>query len=97
MMATAKTTAEKKPTATKKTVLSKTKTTSAAKPKAEKKVPVNKAPAKKTSISKATKANSAERYKMTEVAAYFIAERENFGGSAVDYWIAAEIQIGKMY
>jgi hypothetical protein len=34
---------------------------------------------------------------MTEVAAYFIAERDSFAGSAVDYWIAAEIQIGKMY
>ena len=96
-MATAKITTEKKPTAAKKTAVSKTKATSAAKPKAEKKVPEKKAPAKKTSISKATKANSAERYKMTEVAAYFIAERDNFSGSAVDYWIAAEIQIGKMY
>jgi hypothetical protein len=87
-MATAKTTAEKKPTAAKKAT--------ASKPKAEKKVSVKAAPAKTPSQSKATKTNSAERYKMTEVAAYFIAERDSFAGNAVDYWIAAEIQIGKM-
>ncbi len=85
-MATAKKTAAKKPTATK----------TAAKPKAEKKAPVKKASAKTASKSKATNANSAERYRMTEVAAYFIAERNNFSGNAVDYWIAAEVQIGKM-
>lgn len=85
-MATEKTTAAKKTTTTK----------AAAKPKAEKKAPVKKVAAKTAGKSKATSANTAERYKMTEVAAYFIAERDNFAGNAVDYWIAAEVQIGKM-
>jgi len=37
-----------------------------------------------------------ERYKMTEVAAYFLAERNNFSGNPVEYWRAAEAQISQM-
>ncbi|HEX5539063.1 MAG TPA: DUF2934 domain-containing protein [Methylophilaceae bacterium] len=37
-----------------------------------------------------------ERYKMTEVAAYFLAERNNFSGNPVEYWRAAEVQISNM-
>lgn len=79
-MATAKKTTEKKPAAKK--------AAAPAKPKAEKKTTAKKA--------SASKSNSAERYKMIEVAAYFIAERDNFSGNAVDYWIAAEKQISSM-
>lgn len=34
-----------------------------------------------------------ERYKMIEVAAYYLAEKNGFAGSAADYWIDAEIII----
>jgi len=37
-----------------------------------------------------------ERYRMTEVAAYFMAERNNFSGNPVEYWQAAESQIRQM-
>lgn len=43
--------------------------------------------------SKASTANLQERYKMIEVAAYYIAEKNGFSGNPVDYWIAAEAQI----
>lgn len=34
-----------------------------------------------------------ERYRMVEVAAYYIAERNRFAGSPVEYWTEAEAQI----
>ena len=37
-----------------------------------------------------------ERYRMTGVAAYFMAERNNFSGNPVEYWQAAESQISQM-
>ena len=37
-----------------------------------------------------------ERYRMVEVAAYFLAERNNFSGSPVDYWSQAEAQIAQL-
>lgn len=37
-----------------------------------------------------------ERYNMIQVAAYYLAERDNFAGSPVDYWIAAEAQVSSM-
>lgn len=37
-----------------------------------------------------------ERYRMTEVAAYFMAERNNFAGNPVEYWRAAEAQVSSM-
>lgn len=37
-----------------------------------------------------------ERYNMIQVAAYYLAERDNFSGSPVDYWIEAEAQISSM-
>lgn len=37
-----------------------------------------------------------ERYRMTEVAAYFIAEHDNFDGNPIEYWQAAESQISRM-
>lgn len=93
-MATAKTT-EKKP-ATKKPAASKPKAVVAGKAKSVKKAAAEKAPAKKVSKTTITKIGAAERYKMVETAAYFIAERNNFAGTSADYWIAAEVQIKKM-
>ncbi len=34
---------------------------------------------------------------MIEVAAYYIAEKHGFAGSAVDYWVQAEIEINAKY
>jgi hypothetical protein len=34
---------------------------------------------------------------MTEVAAYYIAQKNGFAGNASDYWIAAEAQISDLY
>lgn len=46
----------------------------------------------KTSI----KISPEERYRMVEVAAYFLAERNGFAGSPVEYWSTAEAQISKL-
>lgn len=66
-----------------------------------KKVAAKKSVAKKTTVIKtsktsSTKISAAERYRMVETAAYFIAERNGFAGSSADYWIAAEVQIKRM-
>ncbi len=55
---------------------------------------------KKTSTTRkrATKkrtVSAEERYKMTEVAAYFIAENHNFQGNPTDFWIAAEAEVNE--
>lgn len=54
------------------------------------------AAAKKAAAPKITKLSAEERYRMTEVAAYFMAERNKFAGNPIDYWSAAEAQIGQM-
>ena len=85
--------AAKKPAAAKAEPANKTATT-AAKPAATKKPA-----AKKPATAKATKSRKIggeERYRMIEVAAYFLAERNGFKGNPVEYWTAAEIQISKM-
>jgi hypothetical protein len=64
----------------------------AKKPAAEKKPAATKKPA----AAKANKVGPEERYRMVEVAAYFLAERSSFKGNPVDYWTAAEIQISKL-
>ena len=84
-MATTKPAAEKKTT---------TRTT-AAKPAAEKKAPAKKAAAPKKIAKKAPSLSAGDRYKMIEVAAYYLAEKNGFSGNTVDYWIAAEIEIDK--
>lgn len=69
-----------------------------AKPKAvaKKEPAVKKATAKPAAKkTKASPENSQLRYKMIEVAAYYLAERDGFAGSPVDYWIAAELQFNK--
>lgn len=79
-------------------------TKAAAKPKA---APKKEAAAKKVAApkkaaakpaAKKTKAGSTSpehRYRMIEVAAYYLAEKDNFAGSPVEYWIAAELQFNK--
>lgn len=55
---------------------------------------------KKTAPKKATKAGSKpspeERYRMVEMAAYFIAERHGFQGNSTEHWAAAEREITGM-
>lgn len=85
-MATAKETAVK-PAA------KKTTTTKKAAPK---KAAVKKPAAKKAPVKK-TKPSAEALYKMTEVAAYYIALNDGFKGSPTDYWIQAEIQIQKLH
>jgi hypothetical protein len=73
-------------------------TKAAAKPKA---APKKEAAAKKVAAkpaAKKTKAGSTSpehRYRMIEVAAYYLAEKDNFAGSPVEYWIAAELQFNQ--
>lgn len=66
---------------------------------AEKKVAPKKETTKKAAVKKSIKKNNGisgfERYKMIEVAAYYIAEKNGFEGHAADYWIAAEKEIDK--
>ncbi|HEX5363017.1 MAG TPA: DUF2934 domain-containing protein [Gallionella sp.] len=54
-----------------------------------------KAPAKKSAASKA-KPSPEERYRMVEMAAYFIAERHGFQGNSTEHWAAAEREIAEM-
>ena len=37
-----------------------------------------------------------ERYNMVQVAAYYLAERDNFAGNPVEYWTQAEAQVSGM-
>lgn len=79
-----KSTSKTKPASTEKTTAKKTaapKKATAAKPAAKK--------------SKASTADLAQRYRMIEVAAYFIAEKDGFASNPVDYWLAAEAQINQ--
>jgi len=98
--------------ATPKKVAVKKAATAAAKPKSTKTPAVKKAVApaakKKAPAQKAVTAKSAakktgvqltpeERYCMVQTAAYFIAERNGFGGCSADHWMAAELEIaGKL-
>jgi hypothetical protein len=80
-----------KPAAAKKsTAASATQTKAAAAPR--------KAAPPKTTVKKVAAWNPSneERYNMVQVAAYYLAERDGFGGSPVEYWAAAEIQITGM-
>lgn len=53
--------------------------------------------AKKPAAKKAKTATSdlEQRYKLIEVAAYYLAEKDGFAGNPLDYWIAAELKISK--
>lgn len=80
----------------------KPKKASTAKTETKPKATVKKAPAVKKATAKPaakkTKAVSISpehRYRMIEVAAYYLAEKDGFAGNPLDYWIAAEGQISK--
>jgi hypothetical protein len=79
---------------TEKSSIAKTTTTKKAAPKkvAIKKIPTDKKPA----IKKTSKPSPEALYKMTEVAAYYIAQNNDFSGNPSDYWIAAEAQISAL-
>lgn len=70
------------------------KTTSAKKP-VEKEVAPKKASTKITRTTKARKVSPEERYKMIEMAAYYMAEHNSFEGNTIDFWTAAEGEISK--
>ncbi len=73
----------------------KTETKTTAKKATTTKKPAAKKPAAKKATPKARKISPEERYKMVEVAAYYIAEHHQFKGNAIDFWIAAEEEINK--
>jgi hypothetical protein len=52
-----------------------------------------KAPAKSVEKLAVAQPSAQERYRMVETAAYYIAERSNFQGNAVEHWAQAEIEI----
>ncbi|MCB5184594.1 DUF2934 domain-containing protein [Methylobacillus gramineus] len=83
---TPKTAASAKPVVAKSTATPKAAKTTAA--KAEK--------SSTKSIKTTHKISPEERYRMVEVAAYFLAERNHFAGNPVEYWSAAEAQISKL-
>ena len=90
-------TAATKKVATKKTTAPAAKKVAA--PVANKKTPVKKAatPGTKPAAKKMTaKPTPEERYRMVQTAAYFIAERNGFGGCSVDHWVTAEIEIARL-
>jgi len=92
---------EKKPVAKKTTttkVAAKPSTTTAKKATTTTKAKTVKASTAKAPVkAKAVKKIGAEqRYKMVEMAAYYIAERNSFEGSPSDFWIQAEAQIEAM-
>lgn len=64
--------------------------------KAPKKTAAPKKAAAPVAKAKTGKMGAEEHYRMVEVAAYFIAERNNFAGHPVDYWAEAEKQIDKL-
>ncbi len=82
-------------TATKTPTNAKKAATSTAKKVAVKKVAAKKPAAKKVSTPKSGSVSGFERYKMIEVAAYYMAEKKGFAGNSTDYWVAAEKEINK--
>ena len=75
-----------------KAAAAKKETTATKKASAPKTAAAKKTAAKKT---KAATSDLEQRYRLIEVAAYYIAEKDGFAGNPVDYWIAAELQISK--
>jgi Protein of unknown function (DUF2934) len=70
---------------------------SSVKKPAVKKPVVKKAVTTKTSTAKksANKLTAEARYNMVQVAAYYLAEKDAFGGNNLEYWIAAEAEINQ--
>lgn len=87
---TRKTAAEKTPAARKTRTRDTTDTPAAAKK------PTARKNAASTAASGKSQMSAEERYRMVEVAAYFLAERNNFKGSPVEYWQQAEAQISNL-
>jgi hypothetical protein len=77
------------------TTKSSVKKTAPAKKPAVKKAAPKKPVTKKTSTAKKRKISAEERYKMVEIAAYYIAEHNNFQGNAIDFWVTAEAGVSK--
>lgn len=50
----------------------------------------------KTTTNKTTKISAEQHYKMVEIAAYYIAEKNGFAASPSGYWAEAEAQINSM-
>ncbi|MCB4811881.1 DUF2934 domain-containing protein [Methylovorus menthalis] len=93
-MAVSKSSEEKKP-AVKKATAAKTAETAVKKTTPKKTASAKPAASAKTKSSP-RKISAEERYKMTEVAAYFLAERNGFKGNPVEYWEQAEAQISQL-
>jgi hypothetical protein len=51
---------------------------------------------RKPAINVNQQMSAEERYRMVEVAAYFLAERNRFSGNPVEYWTQAEAQIASL-
>ena len=84
-----------KPAAAKKTSAAKSKAATSPKASVAAKKPA--APKKAPAAKKVKAAPGAEeRYRMIEVAAYFIAERHGFAGDPKEFWAEAEAQINRM-
>ena len=64
-------------------------------PAAAKKPSTRKSAAQASGLGK-NQMSAEERYRMVEVAAYFLAERNNFAGNPVEYWQQAEAQISNL-
>jgi len=62
-----------------------------------KKITGKKTATKKSRSVKARKISPEERYKMIEVAAYYIAEDSNFEGNAIDFWNAAKKEVSEKF
>jgi Protein of unknown function (DUF2934) len=97
VMATEKASPKKKPVVkpvAKKAASTKAVTSKKVADKATKASPKKVAP-KKVSKTNASSISGFERYKMIEVAAYYLAEKNGFAGNSADFWIAAEKEIDK--
>ena len=64
------------------------------KPAATKNTPA-KASAKAIEKQAVAQPSAQEHYRIVETAAYYIAERSNFQGNAVEHWSQAEIEIAE--
>lgn len=93
-MATPKSTTAKSP-ATAKAVVAKPAAKKAS-TATSKKATTSKSKSSAGSSELSIKISPEERYRMVEVAAYFLAERNAFAGSPVEYWSTAEAQINKL-
>jgi hypothetical protein len=87
---TRKTSADKAPAARK------SRTSTTADTPATAKRPYNRKTAASAAAPGKSKMSAEERYRMVEVAAYFLAERNNFKGNPVEYWTQAEAQISNL-